>query len=125
MMALDLPCLMYSVTELARPKMLVFPPSPRQIPQTTVDFPVPLAPMTTFNPGPGKISTFEYVLNTIVMQCTASFNQIRPLVTQRHPTEAKTHADIYEHWLPVAEDREIIILSVRNHKAHAQIKTHH
>ena len=59
MTAVGLPCFMYSMTELARPKMFGFPPRPRQIPHTIVDFPVPFAPTTTFSPGPGKISTLE------------------------------------------------------------------
>jgi len=59
---------MYSVTELARPRMLGLPPSPRQIAHTIVDFPVPFAPTTTLSPGPGKISTFEYVLKKNELQ---------------------------------------------------------
>jgi len=64
MTADNLPCFMYSVAEVARPRMLGFPPRPRQMPQTIVDLPVPLAPITTLSPGPGKSSTLEYVLKS-------------------------------------------------------------
>ena len=87
MTASILPCFMYSVTELARPKMLGFPPSPRQIPHTIVDFPVPLAPTTTLSPGPGKISTLEYVLKTnykTKWHCNSAFMHLSKTVTVHH-----------------------------------------
>ena len=36
------------------PSQDVFPASPMQMAQTSVDFPVPFGPMTTFRKGPGK-----------------------------------------------------------------------
>lgn len=47
----------------ARPRTIGFPVMPKQMAQTTVDFPVPFGPMMTFKLGPGRNSNESYVLN--------------------------------------------------------------
>lgn len=42
-------------------------PSPKQMAQTMVDFPVPFGPITMFKFGPGKTSTWEYVTKFLTL----------------------------------------------------------
>lgn len=62
MTAFSLRCLMNSAGFCARPRMAVFPASPRHIAQTMVLFPVPFGPIITFKRGPGSTTTESYVL---------------------------------------------------------------
>lgn len=48
------PLRMYSSTPLARPRMSVEPPRPRQMAQTREDLPVPLGPMMRLRRGPSS-----------------------------------------------------------------------
>lgn len=50
------PCLMYSLILLPRPTVFGFPPKPRMMAATIVDFPVPFGPINMFKFGPGYIS---------------------------------------------------------------------
>lgn len=57
---------MFTVTFSARPKKEGFPASPRQMAQTMLDFPVPLAPIIMFKLGPGRTSQMSYVLESTI-----------------------------------------------------------